>query len=81
MTTASMVLLGGFGFATVPGLQMRVMKYAHSAAALASGVNIGAFNVGNRPRRLAGRRDHHRRAGLHLADLGRRRHHRAGPGG
>jgi MFS transporter, DHA1 family, inner membrane transport protein len=47
MTIASMVLLGGFGFATVPGLQMRVMKYAHSAPTLASGANIGAFNVGN----------------------------------
>ncbi|WP_160667554.1 MFS transporter [Pseudarthrobacter sp. ATCC 49987] len=47
MTIASMVLLGGFGFATVPGLQMRVMKYATTAPALASGANIGAFNVGN----------------------------------
>ena len=47
MTIASMVLLGGFGFATVPGLQMRVMKYAKTAPTLASGANIGAFNVGN----------------------------------
>ncbi len=47
MTIASMVLLGGFGFATVPGLQMRVMKYAAAAPTLASGANIGAFNVGN----------------------------------
>jgi MFS transporter, DHA1 family, inner membrane transport protein len=47
MTIASMMLLGGFGFATVPGLQMRVMKYADSAPTLASGANIGAFNVGN----------------------------------
>lgn len=47
MTIGSMVLLGGFGFATVPGLQMRVMKYANSAPTLASGANIGAFNVGN----------------------------------
>jgi DHA1 family inner membrane transport protein len=47
MTIASMVLLGGFGFATVPGLQMRVMKYASNAPTLASGANIGAFNVGN----------------------------------
>jgi DHA1 family inner membrane transport protein len=39
--------MGGFGFATVPGLQMRVMKYANSAPTLASGANIGAFNVGN----------------------------------
>ncbi|MDD1475583.1 MFS transporter [Arthrobacter sp. H16F315] len=47
MTIVSMVLLGGFGFATVPGLQMRVMKYATTAPTLASGANIGAFNVGN----------------------------------
>lgn len=47
MTIASMVLLGGFGFAMVPGLQMRVMKYATTAPTLASGANIGAFNVGN----------------------------------
>jgi DHA1 family inner membrane transport protein len=47
MTIVSMVLMGGFGFATVPGLQMRVMKYADGAPTLASGANIGAFNVGN----------------------------------
>lgn len=47
LTIASIVLMGGFGFATVPGLQMRVMKYADSAPTLASGANIGAFNVGN----------------------------------
>jgi MFS transporter, DHA1 family, inner membrane transport protein len=47
LTIASLVLLGGFGFATVPGLQMRVMKYAEAAPTLASGANIGAFNVGN----------------------------------
>ena len=47
LTIASMVLMGGFGFATVPGLQMRVMKYATSAPTLASGANIAAFNVGN----------------------------------
>jgi DHA1 family inner membrane transport protein len=39
--------MGGFGFATVPGLQMRVMKFAASAPTLASGANIGAFNLGN----------------------------------
>jgi DHA1 family inner membrane transport protein len=46
-TVVSLVLMGGFGFATVPGLQMRVMKYAGSATTLVSGANIGAFNVGN----------------------------------
>ncbi|MDR6507104.1 MFS transporter [Arthrobacter oryzae] len=47
LTIASIILMGGFGFATVPGLQMRVMKYANGAPTLASGANIGAFNVGN----------------------------------
>ncbi|TQJ35441.1 MFS transporter [Arthrobacter sp. SLBN-122] len=47
LTIVSLVLMGGFGFATVPGLQMRVMKYASGAPTLASGANIGAFNVGN----------------------------------
>jgi MFS transporter, DHA1 family, inner membrane transport protein len=47
MTVASLFLMGGFGFATVPGLQMRVMKYASAAPTLASGANIGAFNLGN----------------------------------
>ncbi|MDP9696617.1 UNVERIFIED_ORG: DHA1 family inner membrane transport protein [Arthrobacter globiformis] len=47
LTIVSLLLLGGFGFATVPGLQMRVMKYAAKAPTLASGANIGAFNVGN----------------------------------
>ena len=46
-TVASLVLLGGFGFATVPGLQMRVMSYASEAPTLASGANIAAFNLGN----------------------------------
>ena len=47
LTIAALVLMGGFGFAAVPGLQMRVMKYAEAAPTLASGANIGAFNVGN----------------------------------
>jgi DHA1 family inner membrane transport protein len=47
MTIAALLLMGGFGFATVPGLQMRVMKFAWAAPTLASGANIGAFNVGN----------------------------------
>ncbi|ALE04973.1 MFS transporter [Arthrobacter sp. ERGS1:01] len=47
MTIASLMLMGGFGFATVPGLQMRVMKFAAAAPTLASGANIGAFNLGN----------------------------------
>ncbi|WP_426309807.1 MFS transporter [Cellulosimicrobium sp. E-16] len=47
MTVVSLVLMGAFGFATVPGLQMRVMSYAQAAPTLASGANIAAFNVGN----------------------------------
>ncbi|MFC8502452.1 MFS transporter [Pedococcus sp. NPDC057267] len=43
----SLVLMGAFGFATVPGLQMRIMACAGSAPTLASGANIAAFNVGN----------------------------------
>lgn len=47
---ASAILLtamGFLGFATVPGLQMRVMEYATAAPTMASSANIAAFNVGN----------------------------------
>ncbi|MFE9656355.1 MFS transporter [Micromonospora sp. NPDC006431] len=47
MTVVSLALMGAFGFATVPGLQMRIMQYAGQAPTLASGANIAAFNVGN----------------------------------
>ncbi|MDZ5442135.1 MFS transporter [Micromonospora sp. 4G57] len=47
LTVAALLLMGAFGFATVPPLQMRIMKYAHQAPTLASGANIAAFNVGN----------------------------------
>jgi DHA1 family inner membrane transport protein len=43
----ALFLMGAFGFATVPGLQMRIMNYAAGAPTLASGANIAAFNVGN----------------------------------
>ncbi|QRY63304.1 MFS transporter [Gordonia sp. PDNC005] len=46
-TVVALVLMGGLGFATVPGLQMRIMNYAADAPTLASGANIAAFNVGN----------------------------------
>ncbi|GAA2238580.1 MFS transporter [Herbiconiux moechotypicola] len=46
-TVVALFLMGGFGFGTVPGLQTRVMTYAGAAPTLASGANIGAFNVGN----------------------------------
>lgn len=47
MTIVSLFLMGAFGFATVPGLQMRIMNYASAAPTMASGANIAAFNVGN----------------------------------
>ncbi|GAA2245779.1 MFS transporter [Promicromonospora sukumoe] len=46
-TMISLVLMGAVGFATVPGLQMRVMRHASAAPTLASGANIAAFNLGN----------------------------------
>jgi DHA1 family inner membrane transport protein len=46
-TIVSILLMGAFGFATVPGLQMRIMRHAATAPVLASGANIAAFNVGN----------------------------------
>lgn len=46
-TVIALVLMGGFGFATVPGLQMRIMNHAAAGPSLASGANIAAFNLGN----------------------------------
>ncbi len=46
-TVVGLGLMGGIGFATVPGLQMRIMNHASDAPTLASGANIAAFNVGN----------------------------------
>ncbi|RLK49715.1 MFS transporter [Microbacterium telephonicum] len=46
-TIIALLLMGGFGFGTVPGLQSRIMNYAGTAPTLASGANIGAFNIGN----------------------------------
>lgn len=43
----ALVVWGAAAFAVVPPLQMRVMSVAHEAPALASSVNIGAFNLGN----------------------------------
>ena len=47
VTVIALVLMGGFGFATVPGLQMRIMNHASAGPSLASGANIAAFNLGN----------------------------------
>ena len=46
-TVIALVLMGGFGFGTVPGLQTRIMLYADNAPTLASSANIAAFNLGN----------------------------------
>ncbi len=46
-TAVLLFLMGASGFGTVPGLQSRVMRYAEHAPTLASGANIGAFNLGN----------------------------------
>ncbi|MEY9952046.1 MFS transporter [Leifsonia sp. EB34] len=43
----ALVLMGAFGFATVPALQLRVLRSADAAPTLASGANIAAFNIGN----------------------------------
>ena len=43
----ALVLMGAAGFATVPALQLRVLRSAEAAPTLASGANIAAFNVGN----------------------------------
>ncbi|WP_395244012.1 MFS transporter [Agromyces sp. MMS24-K17] len=46
-TIPLLVLIGGFGFGTVPALQTRVMRAAPDAPTLVSGANIAAFNLGN----------------------------------
>ncbi|TDD83197.1 MFS transporter [Actinomadura rubrisoli] len=44
---ATIGVFGAVGFATVPPLQMRVIKKARGAPALAAAANIAAFNLGN----------------------------------
>lgn len=46
-TIIALVFMGGFGFATVPAMQMRIMRHSQDAPTLGSGANIAAFNVGN----------------------------------
>ncbi|MDV8022652.1 MFS transporter [Rhodococcus sp. IEGM 1330] len=43
----AMFVLGTVGFATAPGLQLRVMRHAEDVPTMASGLNIAALNVGN----------------------------------
>jgi DHA1 family inner membrane transport protein len=47
MTIVSLLLMGAVGFASVAGLQLRIMGYAEDAPTMASGANIAAFNIGN----------------------------------
>lgn len=47
MTLVSLILMGGVGLATAPGLQLRMVSHAREAPTVASGVNIAAFNLGN----------------------------------
>ncbi|HEY1845887.1 MAG TPA: MFS transporter [Buttiauxella sp.] len=47
MTVISLLLMGGVGLATAPGLQLRIMSHASDAPNVASGANIAAFNIGN----------------------------------
>ncbi len=47
ITVVAVLLMGGFGFGTVPPLQTRVMTYGGDAPTMASAINIAAFNVGN----------------------------------
>jgi len=45
--TIILLLWGSASFGVTAPVQMRVMQQAHDAPALASSVNIGAFNLGN----------------------------------
>jgi DHA1 family inner membrane transport protein len=47
LAAITVLLVGAFGFATVPPLNKRVLDHAHRAPTLASAVNVGAFNLGN----------------------------------
>jgi DHA1 family inner membrane transport protein len=47
LAAITLLLVGTFGFATVPPLNKRVLDQAHGAPTLASAVNVGAFNLGN----------------------------------
>lgn len=47
LAVIGLIFIGAFWFATVPPLQMRVMRYAHADSALVAGGNIGAFTLGS----------------------------------
>jgi MFS transporter, DHA1 family, inner membrane transport protein len=67
IVVASVFLWGVAAFATAPGLQSRVLDEAGDAPALASTLNIGAFNLGNAAAAWIGARALD--AGLSLSDL------------
>ncbi|NIH77636.1 MFS transporter [Amycolatopsis viridis] len=47
LAVCTLFLLGLFGFATVPALQMRILDKATGAPTLASALNLSAFNIAN----------------------------------
>jgi DHA1 family inner membrane transport protein len=47
LAACTLFLLGLFGFATVPALQMRILDKAAGAPTLASALNLSAFNIAN----------------------------------
>ncbi|NMD54180.1 MFS transporter [Tsukamurella columbiensis] len=47
LVAASLAVMGLVGFATVPALQLRVLRNAGTATLIASSANIAAFNLGN----------------------------------
>ncbi|RJL35711.1 MFS transporter [Bailinhaonella thermotolerans] len=47
LAACTLFLLGLFGFATVPALQMRILDKATGAPTLASALNLSAFNIAN----------------------------------
>jgi DHA1 family inner membrane transport protein len=61
---------GMAAFATVPGLQMRVVDQARESPTLASTLNIAAFNLGNAGGAWLGGRLIDARLPLHVVPLG-----------
>ncbi|MEV5704162.1 MFS transporter [Actinoallomurus sp. NPDC052274] len=47
LAACTLFMLGLFGFATVPALQMRILDTAAGAPTLASALNLSAFNIAN----------------------------------
>lgn len=47
LVVLALMVMGAVGFATVPALQLRVLRNAGTATLIASSANIAAFNLGN----------------------------------